>query len=239
METADIPANCRHYLDRLALSTQARADIEAQLVQASGLSPADAMRRLHAILAGNADDANPARSSIAVRTRQAIGEAASVNIDANNPESQLSLAPPLNRGSMVPVPWGPLNPLVRWLRSGALRLNIAGADQRRCAADRKAIRQHGGVRRLVLLLTDAGTDCAGHVFHERACCRITAPSHSRSRCCRLFALLFCWVSAGFWTAMTGFLVLTRGKRSLSDFRKWRRTNRRSRRRTHRDRDADL
>ncbi|MGH8809488.1 MAG: glucans biosynthesis glucosyltransferase MdoH, partial [Noviherbaspirillum sp.] len=26
----------------------------------------------------------------------------------------------------------------------------------------------------------------------------------------LFAVLFCWVSAGFWTAMTGFLVLLRG-----------------------------
>jgi membrane glycosyltransferase len=207
METADIPANCRHYLDRLALSTQARADIEAQLVQASGLSPADAMRRLHAILAGNADDANPARSSIAVRTRQAIGEAASVNIDANNPESQLSLAPPLNRGSMVPVPWGPLNPLVRWLQK-LFRLNKLAPINVDAPPSRNPA--HGGVRRLVLLFLMLGQTALATYYMARVL-PYQGTKPLEIALLSLFALLFCWVSAGFWTAMTGFLVLARGK----------------------------
>ena len=58
----------------------------------------------------------------------------------------------------------------------------------------------------------------------------------------LFAILFCWVSAGFWTAMAGFLVLLRGgdRYMISRYRRRRSGRPADRRRCpHRDRDADL
>lgn len=211
MDSAGIPANCRLYLDRLALSAQARADLEArfaaQLAPTSSLSPADAMRRLHAVLAGNADDANPARNSIAIRASQSIGNAIPLNIDANNPESPLPFAPPVNRGSMVPVPWGPLNPLVRKLQA-LFRLNkLAPIDVDAPPSRNPA---GGGVRRLVLLFLMLGQTALATYYMARVL-PYQGTKPLEIALLALFALLFCWVSAGFWTAMTGFLLLARGK----------------------------
>lgn len=198
--------------------------------------------------------------------------------------ANVQLAPPLNRASMVPVPWGSLNPITRWFASrkrGMLRhVNNACVDER-CAGDgrkidveqwarnrkkaekdaRKELRtgpsekisaelsaelqskSHAGstsesceeilanrqpwpatpllneaqvdwqipgnLRRTVLLLLMFSQTAAATFFMQ------TVLPYQGTRWLEillliLFAILFCWVSAGFWTAMAGFLVLLRG-----------------------------
>jgi len=207
MENAGIPTNCRLYLDRLALPSQTRAAIDAQLAQTPGLSPADAMRRLHVLLAGNGDDANPARGSVVARTRHAVGDNVELKTEADYIETQLNLAPPVHRGSMVPVPWGPLNPLVRWAKAlfrmnKLAPINVDAPPSRNPAG--------GGVRRLVLLFLMLGQTALATYYMARVL-PYQGTKPLEIALLSLFALLFCWVSAGFWTAMTGFLVLARGK----------------------------
>jgi membrane glycosyltransferase len=125
-------------------------------------------------------------------------------------------APPPNRISMLPQPWGNLNPLRRWWRS--LGGNAAGATATSGASaaartgqrnGRRDWHRSGGWRRLILLLLMLGQTGLATYFMSAV-----LPYHGKQPLeiltLALFAILFCWVSAGFWTAMAGFLVLLRG-----------------------------
>src|SRR5690606_30238117 len=119
----------RQYLEHLSLPRTQRDEIEAQLETQLAAMPAatarEAMANLHRILAGDvADVANPAYGSIAARAQTAIeqddawacGEAAIQSPQSSPSPHQLKVAPPIHRASMVPEPWGALNPLVRWCK---------------------------------------------------------------------------------------------------------------------------
>ena len=139
------------------------------------------------------------------------------------------LAPPLRRGAMVPTPWGNLNPVRRWLQS------IGGRRRHQSGCAPGAAHQHGAIdtppsepmdivdapdplgswqrqgnlRRLTLLVlmlvqTAYGTYTMAKVLPYQG----TAPIEMLLLA--MFAVLFCWISAGFWTALAGFLVLLRG-----------------------------
>jgi membrane glycosyltransferase len=150
----------------------------------------------------------------------------------------VAVAPPLNRKSMVPRPWGELNPLVRWVDVANRRFDRRSAQRKAArqgiklppapsmASERRRRREEdaewidgpdpvgrwhhsGNVRRLVLLflmLLQTGT--ATYFMRE------VLPYHGGEplelAMLVLFAVLFCWVSAGFWTALMGFMVLLRG-----------------------------
>ena len=150
----------------------------------------------------------------------------------------VAVAPPLNRKSMVPRPWGELNPLVRWVDVANRRFDLRSAKRKAAlrgitlppvptlAAERRRRREedaewvdgpdpvgrwhhNGNVRRLALLflmLLQTGT--ATYFMRE------VLPYHGGEplelAMLILFAVLFCWVSAGFWTALMGFMVLIRG-----------------------------
>ncbi|GAA4030569.1 glucans biosynthesis glucosyltransferase MdoH [Actimicrobium antarcticum] len=133
-------------------------------------------------------------------------------------ENQRRLAtttPPLNRTSMVPQPWGELNPLIRWFRTLTGLPERTGQDARKRAApidapDPRGNWQRGGLwRRLTLLVLMVGQSALGTYFMSAV-----LPYHGAKPLemgmLALFAILFCWVSVGFWTAMAGFLVLLRG-----------------------------
>ncbi|HEY4316480.1 MAG TPA: glucans biosynthesis glucosyltransferase MdoH [Herbaspirillum sp.] len=151
----------------------------------------------------------------------------------------VAVAPPLNRKSMVPRPWGELNPLVRWVDVANRRFDRRSAQREAArqgitlppaptlASERRRRREEdaewvdgpdpvgrwhriGNIRRLALLflmLLQTGT--ATYFMRE------VLPYHGgeplEAAMLALFAILFCWVSAGFWTALMGFMVLMRGK----------------------------
>nr|WP_221196903.1 MULTISPECIES: glucans biosynthesis glucosyltransferase MdoH [unclassified Herbaspirillum] len=238
----DAAQQLARYLDHLPLSAQERA----QLLAVAGQPKVDAphqfterMTSLHdaiarrAIAAGRAQEADPAAASVAGRlefcfpgaaeqavTGNALGEAAGpVQGD------HLKVAPPLQRRSMVPRPWGTLNPLSRWVEEATRRFEQRAARRRGIrpkepqfvedslqsdAPDPLGYWQHSGnVRRLVLLvLMLLQTVMATYFMSDVLPYHGTKPLEMLVL--GLFAILFCWVSAGFWTAMTGFLVLLRG-----------------------------
>ncbi|MDQ7968882.1 MAG: glucans biosynthesis glucosyltransferase MdoH [Oxalicibacterium faecigallinarum] len=221
MTTSRLPSSCLQYLDLLKLPAPARKQIESQLLARMNASSSDheAMIALHAILAGHETSPDQAaQASIRARAQLAVDqdatwcdETGAVVPDAAQAAS-LYVAPPINRASMVPHPWGALNPLVRWWQSRFHR-EEAAAEEAEAAPDADvpvASKDTGGSRRIVLLLLMLGQTAMATYYMSRVL-PYQGSEPLEMAILALFALLFCWVSAGFWTAMTGFLLLARGK----------------------------
>ncbi|HEX7635943.1 MAG TPA: glycosyltransferase, partial [Noviherbaspirillum sp.] len=218
---AALSSLCDRYLDRIPLACELRRDLAARI---DGTGSRAAMAGLHHALAGkDALYANPAYGSVVARLRLAYGQPQAgwnaQHIDnirrlnvargEHGDEEPLPFAPPLNRASMVPHPWGPLNPLARWMQPFSQRRQTV-PDDVADAPDPRGIWQHNGnIRRLVLLLLMLAQTAFATSF-MRQILPYQGTTLVEAAMLALFALLFCWVSAGFWTAMAGFLVLVRG-----------------------------
>ncbi|MDP5008322.1 MAG: glucans biosynthesis glucosyltransferase MdoH, partial [Glaciimonas sp.] len=190
------------------------------------------MSDVHLALAGHTNPVNPAYASVATRLQLAygaldavVGVAGTDTAQNKTPEiitdatgrTRIIIAPPLQRTSMVAHPWGELNPLVRGVDNANYTFDQRpGADARR-TAEQEAVQakadetQHpkGHLRRIVLLTLMLLQTALATYFMMRV-----LPYHGSKPMEMLtlafFAVLFCWVSAGFWTAMMGFVVLMRG-----------------------------
>ena len=143
--------------------------------------------------------------------------------------TDLCLAPPLARASMVPTAWGDLNPVRRWLRrflrspdqwSDRSRANarVAWPDTATDVVDgpdqQGGWQTLGNLRRCTLLiLMLAQTSAASLIM--RSVLPYQGGTLLELLMLAMFAILFCWISAGFWTAMAGFLVLIRGRDRFS------------------------
>ena len=147
---------------------------------------------------------------------------------------------------MVPTAWGNLNPfkraveaLLRRRRDWVERADRSGrdpwpaqlppadpvADAAAGVIDAPAPVEGwqglGSVRRLsLLILMLAQTGLA--TYFMKSVLPYQGGAKLEMLLLMMFAVLFCWISAGFWTAMAGFLVLARGRdrfsvaRSLAD-----------------------
>ena len=215
-------AACARYVDWLPLSAARRGELLAS-IGCRGLH--DAMADLHQALAGKSiDRTNPAAASVRSRMALAYGTAQ----DGSGPalvkdvqgRERLVSTPPLNRTSMVPKPW-PRNRLLRFLRSIKHRLL---RPRGRLATRRKTEsgvhpdspdprgRWHrvGTFRRLVLLGL-----VVSQTFLSTNFMTAVLPYHGSEplemAILILFAILFAWVSAGFWTAIMGFVLLLAGR----------------------------
>lgn len=220
MKSASIPSLCKRYLDRLALPAATRRQIDTLLANElpAAADEQAAMAALHRILAGGHAGDNPAHASAIARAQLAVEQDAGwcdehgrLVADAAGAAS-LCVAPPIHRASMVPHPWGALNPLVRWWQSMFSRKQ-AQAEEAEASEDGDLPppgKTGGGVRRLVLLFLMLGQTAMATYFMSRVL-PYQGSEPLEMAILGLFALLFCWVSAGFWTAMTGFLLLARGK----------------------------
>jgi membrane glycosyltransferase len=114
----------------------------------------------------------------------------------------LPTCPPIQRRSMTPQPWAgtpwlrPLRRLIATRPSPVPRLQKPGRPR---------------MRRLVLLTLVLGSAWLGTEFMMQV-----LPEHGADRLeqvlLALFALLFGWISAGFWTALMGAALLLRGPR---------------------------
>jgi len=207
--------SAHRYLERLPLTKEQRRALVAEASRRAGSAANDssqAMLALHEALAGGpVDPDDPASATM----RQRLGLDASARPGprptlaggANGRRDRLVTSPPLVRSPMVPPPWS-RNFFGRWL--GPRRDGHRFSEERSNGAARGQTSGH--FRRVVLLgLTLAQTYLATNFMVA------VLPYHGRQPLeivilC-LFAILFAWVSGGFWTAIAGYvLLLARGDR---------------------------
>jgi membrane glycosyltransferase len=206
----------QQYLDRLPVPVPLRAELLAKVAREDLPDASAQMAEVHRTLAGHpVQRDNPAYASIERRLELGYGRRATrtpVTADRRK-RVRLVTPPPMNRTSMVPRPWLPLFPLFGSAKArrkqslGKPKINRAEVY----SPDSRGI-WHGAatLRRLVLLtLTLAQTYVATGFMTT------VLPYHGAKplefAILALFAMLFFWVSAGFWTAMMGFMLLLFGR----------------------------
>ncbi len=220
----------RHYLDCLPLPEEQRETLRQQVGE-------QGFAALQQALAGQSSppSADAALDSVAARLdlqwQQPLEDGALLATDHQGQVFIRSM-PPVQRTRMVPEPWR-TNPLRRlWDRLGGRR---SGEQPPRPAGEGDANaswRRVGSIRRLVLvlLLTIQSVVAIwymkevlpyqgwalidlGEVMRQGwlESFRQVLPYVLQSSILLLFAILFSWVSAGFWTALMGFFQLLTGR----------------------------
>jgi membrane glycosyltransferase len=211
------------YLARLPLDEQTRRSVLATATAGGG----ETLACLHQALAAAAADGaegGPAGTSIGRRLLAAFAPSQPGDEHADQAitrdvrgRARLTTTPPLQRAKMVPQPWSH-NPLARLWR--AIGQRLYGRRGRLFAGGEAVIKpdspdpqghwhEAGLWRRLILLaLTLAQTGVATYYMVA------VLPYHGtfwlETITLAIYAVLFAWVSAGFWTAMMGFWVLLFG-----------------------------
>ena len=195
------------YLNRLPLSGERRAMAFADALANAG-NVGRALSRVHASLAPHAATAaNAAHATIGARLRLAIGEPESnapvpVTRDVQGRE-RLEATPRLARSPMAPHGW-----LGQTRRARADDLDEDDAEATRDPG--KRWRLHASRRRLVLAVLIVGQTIVATDYMSRV-----LPYHGTKplelAILVLFAVLFAWISAGFWTALAGFMLLASGR----------------------------
>ncbi|HEY0179791.1 MAG TPA: glucans biosynthesis glucosyltransferase MdoH [Dokdonella sp.] len=200
--TADLR---ERYLDRLAPAADARARIEREAApRAAAETTLGALERQ---LAG---DGAPAQdlAAAALRERLELAGAGAALVDDPTRGVRIGSTPPLRRSSMSPRLWPPpgVFRLRAWLRSR----REAAARAAATVPERGDWHRAAAVRRSLLL----GMVLVQSYFATSAMVGVL-PYHGTKpieiAVLVLFAILICWISAGFWTALAGFVLLVLGR----------------------------
>jgi membrane glycosyltransferase len=203
---------CERYLARMPISPERRRDLLQRVASRGATETADAMAELHAQLAAHSlDPERMAYDSVRRRLALAYGlpqtDAGPVIAQDVQERPRLFTVPPFNRTSMAPRSWlrerfpliarsahagrdgaadcpTPLDPRGYWYPASAWRRTLLLA--------------------LVIAQTVLATDFMTRVlpYQGRQPLEIVVLV--------LFAILFAWISAGFWTAIAGFALRLRG-----------------------------
>ena len=204
------------YLARLPLSGERRALLFADAL-AHGATVARALARVHAMLASHAATAaNAAHATIGARLRLAVGggeHQPPVTHDVQGRE-RLETTPRLARSPMAPHGW--LGSAASGRSAGTLPPSgdaSIGVDEHPPARKERdpggRWRGRASRRRIVLAALILGQTVIATDYMIRI-----LPYHGREpieiAILILFAILFAWISAGFWTALAGFWLLARG-----------------------------
>ncbi|SAI69393.1 Glucans biosynthesis glucosyltransferase H [Bordetella ansorpii] len=212
------------YLHRLPLPEVQRLTLarEVEDVVAQGEEPWTA---LHETLGQHDAIREPSMASEGQRLVLGYGADAAVAGAMRSDATGATLAamPPHRRQSMAPHPWVP-NPFVRfWRRLKADQPQNPPDTHAALQANRGEAWRLAGSRRRLALLTLVGVQTVVATWYMRGVLPYQGGNPLEVAILALFALLFCWVSAGFWTAMMGFLQLMIGRdrysisaRGLSD-----------------------
>lgn len=136
------------------------------------------------------------------------------------------LTPRIQRSSIVPMPWGIFNPLARWIddknyqfdhregiKAGDPTLDPikSGKSLITDGPDGKGYWRFSGYLRRYVLLAFMFIQTAMATYFMMDVLPYKGQRPLEMVVLALFALLFCWVSAGFWTALAGFWVLITGR----------------------------
>lgn len=215
----------RDYVQHLPITDAQRQALARDVEQATaqGQEPWTA---LHEAIGQHTPVAEPSMASEGQRLMLGYGAgplaAGIMHSDAKGAE--IAAMPKHARTSMVPMPWVP-NPLVRaWRRMSADRPkeppNTLAAQH---ANNDGAPWRMAGSRRRLALLIGVAVQTAVATWYMKGVMPYQGGQILEVLILILFALLFGWVSSGFWTAMMGFLQLMIGRdrysisaRGLSD-----------------------
>ncbi|QRX84765.1 glucans biosynthesis glucosyltransferase MdoH [Glaciimonas sp. PAMC28666] len=216
-------------------SNPAYASIAARLQLAYGIPQDTDIGPVAANSAAHGPSASYANSldmnGVVLNENGDIGRSTPEIVTDASGRARITIALPLKRTPIVARPWGTLNPIVRWIenanrafdrrptlksrrrtsaRENAEQTSVEHHVAKEKGHDPRGIWRHNGnLRRLVLVaLMLAQTVVATYSMSTVLPYHGAKPMEMLTLA--LFAILFCWVSAGFWTAMAGFLVLMRG-----------------------------
>lgn len=230
-------ASLQAYLEQLPLSADQR-----QALASEAATTDDSLTGVHRGL-GQAS-AGPAASetqvvldSVEARLKLGWGDALEEgDLLATDRQGRVYIksTPPIVRTPMIPEPWR-TNPLVRWWERLLGRRD--GAERDSEEADAKALwRRVAAIRRSVLVVLMVVQTCVAtwymksvlpyqgwalvdlqEVYQQSLLesARQILPYMVQTSILLLFALLFCWVSMGFWTALMGFCQLLKGRDKYS------------------------
>jgi membrane glycosyltransferase len=203
---------CGRYLGRLPLTAERRrALLEPALREAD---PARALARLHHALGGAARfGEHPALASLRGRLELAVpGLNGHGNGHDTGGPAPVATTPPVHRTPMAPAGW-PTPLVLSLLRGVGARLSGRSARAARDVpgrADGRRLTRAAAVRRTIftiLALIQTGT----FAYYMTA---KVLPYHGQEplelALLALFTILFAWVSLGFWTALSGFVLLCVG-----------------------------
>ncbi|MGE5090023.1 MAG: glucans biosynthesis glucosyltransferase MdoH [Candidatus Levyibacteriota bacterium] len=196
------------YLARLPLRAARREDIEARVLRSADTVDA-ALAGVHAQLGGtSAATRNPAHATIGARIRLAHGDprtpAGPVLMRDVQGRERLDTTPPLARSSMAPRAW-PAHRTREALPEDACPPEAIAQPGAATRWHGRAVRRRLGLLALIVGQTIVATDYMTRVlpYHGRQPLEIAMLV--------LFAILFGWISAGFWTAIAGFVLLASGR----------------------------
>ncbi|MGE8169828.1 glucans biosynthesis glucosyltransferase MdoH [Pseudomonas putida] len=218
------PESLGEYLAHLPLSDEQRAEL------ASCTSFGELHQRLAAKPAATSAEAVQASvgARLTVGSAAELEDAEMLGVDGNG-RVCLKIAPPIQRTRVVPEPWR-TNVLVRVWRRMTGRTNAPQPPKRELPPARW--RTVGSIRRYILLTLMIGqTIVAGwymkgilpyqgwsfvdldEILAQPLWDTVVQvwPYALQTSILILFGILFCWVSAGFWTALMGFLELLTGR----------------------------
>lgn len=222
--SSERPVSLGEYLAHLPLSDEQRAEL------ASCTSFSELHRRLSAQPSPGANGSvqGSVGSRLTLDSAAELEEAEMLVLDANG-RVCLKATPPIHRTRVIPEPWR-TNILVRAWRRITGRTNAPAPEQRELPKARW--RWVGSMRRYILLALMLGqTIVAGwymkgilpyqgwsfvdldEIMHQSFMQTVIQvwPYALQTSILILFGILFCWVSAGFWTALMGFLELLTGR----------------------------
>ncbi|WP_448683312.1 glucans biosynthesis glucosyltransferase MdoH [Pseudomonas nicosulfuronedens] len=209
------------YLAHLPLSAQER----------ERLAKAGSIGELHEQLAGDVQGEDAALASVGARLRHGYGQdlddARMLGMDDNG-RTYLKAAPPIQRTKVIPEPWR-TNPIMRGWRRLTGRSNPSKPARDLPKARWQRV---GSLRRFILVLlmlgqTSVATYYMKGILPYQGWAFVDLEEINRQTFLQtleqvlpyviqfgvlaLFAILFCWVSAGFWTALMGFWELLTGR----------------------------
>ena len=206
---AEVAPRVQRYLARLPLAAEHRARLLGDAL-AHARSAADALARVHATLAGAAARvANVAHATIGARLRLAADDGTGTThpplVHDVQGRERMETTPRLARTPMAPHAWLGQTPA-----ADAPSANADAAGDARPRDPGSRWRRYASRRRLLLVaLIIVQTAVATNFM------LLVLPYHGRKPVeiliLVLFAVLFAWISAGFWTALAGFWLLARGR----------------------------
>ncbi len=226
-ELRGAPARLARYLQALPLDAATRMQVELRLSGAADAAPREALASVHEALSGHSDaDATDAvhrsawarlREHLQQHPRKGNRGVAQVIAEDRQGDTRLSTMPPLARASMRPLPWdnNPLHRLWRWLQArtlgsrGRMRARAQASDSAPAHPPNRW-RVTGRNRRLLLLTLIVLQTCAA-TYLMTAVLPYRGQHGVEIAILVLYAVLFAWISAGFWTALMGFFTLLRNR----------------------------
>jgi membrane glycosyltransferase len=203
----DVADALRRYVNRLPLTAEQRTKLAAAASNGAA-TMADALGRLHASLASSARTAlHAAYGTIGARLRLALGRprppAGELLTHDVQGRERLETTPRLARSPMAPHAW--LAPRAKAVTAAHEPPATATPQDPGSRWRARASRRRLVLVALILAQTAIATNYMALIlpYHGRKPLEIAVLA--------LFAVLFAWISAGFWTALAGFWLLARGR----------------------------